>query len=162
MSRRISHQAEVERRHINNGSWSPDKQYNDYSDTDFITQAHFCIKTKISNGCFKSNEINKTIPDTKSKTIKILTSQWGLTFSEALSIIVLIRKHIDIPDKHFKRGVTCYMIMNKISPHNLRVHITRLKNILKHDNPNIFLSEIINKYEHDFAHTNTSKQYTNI
>jgi len=38
----MSHQAEVERRHMNLGSWSPDEQYGDYGypDTGFFHYSH--------------------------------------------------------------------------------------------------------------------------
>lgn len=140
MSRIISHQAEVERRHINGGSWFPDEQYSDceYPDTGFSHFSYIYIR----------NNTRKIItPGPKSIAIKILTGHWGVNFTEALQITISIFKNVDIPEKSIKNAITCYMIMKKLSPHSLKTNINRLMVILMCDNPDFLLSEVISKYE---------------
>ena len=140
MSRRMSHQAEIERRHMNRGSWSPDDQYCDYEypDTGFSYDSYIYVSNKTSK---------VIIPGVKSKAVKILTDHWGLSFTEALQITVSIFKQIDVLDKYLQKTISCYMIMRKLNPKNLTTNITRLKVVLMSDTPDIFLSEIMNRYK---------------
>lgn len=136
MSRKLSHQAEIERRHIDNGSYSPDGCYSESSHYDYLND-----NTPRSATNFDTQE-----QKVKNLAVTTLINEAGFSYPNAVTTVLDVLTTVDIPEKHIRHAmlVYAYMIKNK---HSKLKAIETIKNILSENRADKVFEAFMNKAE---------------
>jgi hypothetical protein len=136
MSRKLSHQAEIERRHINNGSYSPDGRYSESSHYDYLND-----NTSKSATNFDTQE-----QKVKNLAVTTLLQEADFSYSNAVTTVLDVLSAVDIPMTHIRHAmlVYAYMIKNK---HSKLKAIETIKNILSENRADKVFEGFMTRFE---------------
>lgn len=137
MSRKMSHQQEVERRHINNGSWSPDhlddNSYNARSSSEF----------KYSSRTQSASDINEK---EKTRAVIYFNNKLHHTLHDSLVAIVSLYQSINVPSDLFEKVLDVYNILLRLDRRNeTNTAISHLQSILNSENKLKLINEVISR-----------------
>jgi hypothetical protein len=137
MSRKMSHQQEVERRHINNGSWSPDhlddNSYNARCSSEF----------KYSSRTLSASDINEK---EKMRAVIYFKNKLHHTLDDSLVAIVSLYQSINVPSDLFEKVLDVYNILLRLDRRNeTNTAISHLQSILNSENKLKLINEVISR-----------------
>lgn len=136
MSRKLSHQAEIERRHIDNGSYSPDGRYSESSHYDYLND-----NTSKSATNFDTQE-----QKVKNLAVTTLIKEADFSYSNAVTTVLDVLSIIDIPEKHIRHAMLVYAYMVKSKRSKLKA-IETIKNILSKNRADKVFEAFVTKGE---------------
>ncbi|QCU74512.1 hypothetical protein [Pseudoalteromonas distincta] len=136
MSRKLSHQAEIERRHIDNGSYSPDGRYSESSHYDYLND-----NTSKSATNFDTQE-----QKVKNLAVTTLIKEADFSYSNAVTTVLDVLSAVDIPMTHIRHAMLVYAYMIKNKRSKLKA-IETIKNILSDNRADKVFEAFVTKGE---------------
>lgn len=136
MSRKLSHQAEIERRHIDNGSYSPDGRYSESSHYDYLND-----NTSKSATNFDTQE-----QKVKNLAVTTLIKEADFSYLNAVTTVLDVLSAVDIPMTHIRHAMLVYAYMIKNKRSKLKA-IETIKNILSDNRADKVFEAFVTKGE---------------
>ena len=136
MSRKLSHQAEIERRHIDNGSYSPDGRYSESSHYDYLND-----NTSKSATNFDTQE-----QKVKNLAVTTLIKEADFSYLNAVTTVLDVLSAVDIPMTHIRHAMLVYAYMIKNKRSKLKA-IETIKNILSDNRADKVFEAFVTKCE---------------
>ncbi|ODS14445.1 hypothetical protein [Pseudoalteromonas tetraodonis] len=136
MSRKLSHQAEIERRHIDNGSYSPDGRYSESSHYDYLNN-----NTPKSATNFDTQE-----QKVKNLAVTTLIKEADFSYANAVTTVLDVLSAVDIPMTHIRHAMLVYAYMIKNQRSKLKA-IETIKNILSENRADKVFEAFVTKGE---------------